>query len=279
MAYASGLTDSSVATAIYTILTAAPTFSPVGGTYTAARTVTLSSTTSGATIRYTMDGSAPSETAGTLYTAPFSVAGTTTVKAIAYASGLTDSSVATAIYTILTVAPTFSPVGGTYTTAQTVTLSSATSGATIRYTLDGSAPSETAGTLYTAPFTVSGTTTVKAMAYASGLTDSSVATAIYTILTASPTFSPVGGTYTAAQTVTLGSSTSGATIRYTMDGSAPSETAGMLYTAPFTVSGTTTVKAIAYASGLTDSSVATAIYTILTAAPTFSPVGGTYTTA
>ena len=36
---------------------AAPTFSPVGGTYTAAQTVTLSSTTSGALIRYTTDGS------------------------------------------------------------------------------------------------------------------------------------------------------------------------------------------------------------------------------
>ncbi|MGO9617560.1 MAG: chitobiase/beta-hexosaminidase C-terminal domain-containing protein [Bryobacteraceae bacterium] len=279
MAYASGLTDSSVATAIYTILTAAPTFSPSGGTYTTAQTVTLSSNTSGATIHYTLDGSTPSETAGTVYTAPFTISGTTTVKAMAYASGLTDSSVATAIYTILTAAPTFSPSGGTYTAAQTVTLSSTTSGATIRYTLDGSTPSETAGTVYTAPFTISGTTTVKAMAYASGLTDSSVATAIYTILTAAPKFSPSGGTYTTAQTVTLSSTTSGATIRYTLDGSTPSETAGTVYTAPFTISGTTSVKAMAYASGLTDSSVATAIYTILTAAPTFSPSGGTYTTA
>ncbi|MGA3019851.1 MAG: chitobiase/beta-hexosaminidase C-terminal domain-containing protein [Bryobacteraceae bacterium] len=262
MAYAAGLTDSSVATAIYTILAAAPTFSPSGGTYTAAQTPTLSSTTSGATIRYTLDGSTPSETAGTVYTAPFAINGTTTVKAMAYASGLTDSSVATAIYTILAAAPTFRPSGGTYTAAQSVTLHSTTSGATIRYTLDGSTPSETAGTVYTAPFTISGTTTVKAMAYASGLTDSSVATAIYTILAAAPTFSPSGGTYTAAQTVTLSSATSGATIRYTLDGSTPSETAGTVYTTPFTISGTTTVKAMAYASGLTDSSVATTIYTI-----------------
>jgi hypothetical protein len=32
-------------------------------------------------------------------------------------------------------------------------------------------------------------------------------------------FSPVGGTYTAAQTVTLGTTTSGASINYTTDGS------------------------------------------------------------
>ncbi len=205
IAYLAGLTDSSVASATYSILAASPTFSPVGGSYTAAQTVTLSSTTAGATIRYTLDGTAPSESAGTVYTAPFSVAGTTTVKAIAYLAGLTDSPVASATYTILAASPTFSPVGGSYTAAQTVTLSSATGGATIRYTLDGTAPSKTVGTVYTAPFSVAGTTTVKAIAYLTGLTDSSVASATYSILAASPTFSPVGGSYTAAQTVTLSS--------------------------------------------------------------------------
>ena len=49
---------------------AAPTFSPAAGTYTSAQTVTISTTTSGASIRYTTDGSTPSETAGTLYSAP-----------------------------------------------------------------------------------------------------------------------------------------------------------------------------------------------------------------
>ena len=252
-----------MASATYSILAASPTFSPVGGSYTAAQTVTLSSTTAGATIRYTLDGTAPSESAGTVYTAPFSVAGTTTVKAIAYASGLTDSPVASATYTILAASPTFSPVGGSYTAAQTVTLSSTTAGATIRYTLDGTAPSESAGTVYAAPFSVAGTTTVKAIAYVTGLTDSPVASATYSILAASPTFSPVGGSYTAAQTVTLSSTTAGATIRYTLDGTAPSESAGTVYSAPFSVAGTTTVKAIAYLAGLTDSSVASATYSIL----------------
>jgi len=53
-------------------------------------------------------------------------------------------------------------------------------------------------------------------------------------------FSPSGGTYSAAQTVTLSSTTTGATIRYTTDGSAPNETAGSgLCARRFTVSGTT----------------------------------------
>jgi len=76
--------------------------------------------------------------------------------------------------------PTFSPAGGTYSTAQTVTISSATSGATIRYTTDGSTPTASSP-IYTSPITVSSTKTIKAFAVKSGLTNSAVATALYTI--------------------------------------------------------------------------------------------------
>jgi hypothetical protein len=158
--------------------------------------------------------------------------------------------------------PTFSPVAGTYSTAQTVTINTTTSGASIRYTTDASTPSETAGTLYSSPITVSTTTTIKAIAYASGMTDSQAASAIYTInnVVATPTISPAGGTYTSAQSVTLTTTTAGASIRYTTDGSTPSETAGTLYSGPITVTTATTIQAIAYASGMIDSAVASASY-------------------
>ena len=79
---------------------AAPSFSPAGGTYTSAQMVTISTTTAGASIRYTTNGSTPSETAGTLYTGPVTVAGATTINAIAYESGMIDSAVSSATYTI-----------------------------------------------------------------------------------------------------------------------------------------------------------------------------------
>ena len=78
--------------------------------------------------------------------------------------------------------PTFSPEGGAYTAAQTVTISCATSGATIRYTLDGSTPTANS-TLYSSPITISQTTTVKAIGIKSGMLNSYVATAEYTIVT------------------------------------------------------------------------------------------------
>jgi hypothetical protein len=81
---------------------ATPSFSPAAGTYSSAQTVTISDSTSGASIRYTTDGSTPSETAGTLYSGPVSISATATLKAIAFESGDTDSAVASATYTIST---------------------------------------------------------------------------------------------------------------------------------------------------------------------------------
>jgi len=78
----------------------APTASPVANTYTTTQNVVLTSTTSGATIRYTIDGSTPSSTVGTVYSGPISVATTKTIKAIAYKSGMTNSSVSSFNYTL-----------------------------------------------------------------------------------------------------------------------------------------------------------------------------------
>jgi uncharacterized protein (TIGR02145 family) len=81
-------------------------------------------------------------------------------------------------------------------------------------------------------------------------------------IASSPTFSPVAGTYTSAQSVTL-SSTSGAIIYYTVDGSAPT-TSSTLYSGAISVGSTETVKAIAVKSGMTSSTVSSAAYTITT---------------
>ncbi len=74
-------------------------------------------------------------------------------------------------------APTFSPVAGTYAEAQDVTISCATTGANIYYTIDGTEPTSES-TAYTSAITVSSTTTIKAIAYV-GNEASTVATATY----------------------------------------------------------------------------------------------------
>jgi hypothetical protein len=78
---------------------AAPVFSPGGGSYTSAQSVTITSASSGVFIRYTTDGSTPTETNGTVYSSPVSISATTTLQAIAYKAGFTDSPVTSATYT------------------------------------------------------------------------------------------------------------------------------------------------------------------------------------
>ena len=89
---------------------------------------------------------------------------------------------------------------------------------------------------------------------------------------ATPTFSVGGGSYASTQTVAISTATAGATIRYTTDGSTPSSTSGSVYSGAVTVAVTTTLKAIAFQSGWTDSAVASATYTI---APPSSTTGTT----
>ena len=83
---------------------------------------------------------------------------------------------------------------------------------------------------------------------------------------ATPTFSPAAGTYYEAQNVTISCTTTGATIYYTTNGDTPT-TSSAVYSTPIAISETTTVKALAVKSGMTNSSVASATYTIQ-AAPT-----------
>jgi hypothetical protein len=78
---------------------------------------------------------------------------------------------------------------------------------------------------------------------------------------ATPAFSPPGGSYGGTQSVAIASATSGATIRYTQDGSTPSASSP-IYGGPVSVSTSRTLKAIAMKSGMTTSAVATATYTI-----------------
>ena len=271
--------------------TAAPTFSPAAGTYTAIQKVSLADATAGATIYYTIDGSTPTEQS-TVFSAasPIVVSATTTINAIALASGDTNSNVATATYTInlpAAATPTFSPAPGTYTTAQSVTLSDSTTGAAIYYTTNGTTPT-TGSTLYSSstPIAISSTTTINAIAVATGYSNSAVATGTYTInlpTAATPTFLPTPGTFTSAQSITLSDTTTGASIYYTTNGSAPTAQSTLYSPAsPIAISSTTTVKAIAIASGYLNSAVVTGTYTInlpAAATPTFSPTPGSFTTA
>jgi hypothetical protein len=165
---------------VYSILPT-PTANPTGGTYTSALNVTLNCATSGATIRYTTNGSDPT-TSSTPYSGMVAINTDTTLKAKAFKTGMIASDVMIHEYIILKAAtPAASPPGGIYAMEQNVVLSCATPGAAIYYTTDGSEPT-ISSTLYTGPIAVSTETTLKAKAFNSGMIDSDIMEKHYKIV-------------------------------------------------------------------------------------------------
>jgi hypothetical protein len=253
---------------------ATPTFAPNPGTYNTTKSVTLSDTTSGATIYYTVDGSTPT-IASTQYTGAIPVTADTTIKAIAVAQGYLTSYAANGAYTLQAVVPTLSPNGGYYTAPQSVALSDITPGVTIYYTTDGSAPT-TASTSYSGPIALlSSPITIKAIAAGGGFDASTSTQGTYYVtfpVAAAPTFTPptFWGPFTTPTSVTITDTTPGVTIYYTTDNSTPT-TASTKYTGLILVSTTTTIKAMAAGGGYLPGSVTSATYPIVAPAPTFTP--------
>ena len=339
-----------------------PLISLSSGEYNETVSVHLTCSTAGASINYTLDGSAPSQTSGSLYTGEIILAASSVLKVIAYKAEMADSEIAAADYKILfpvkpvqfsaaageyfeTLAvellcetpgvtiyyavndtesaslpslvynaplildssifiaayaakenmktseitsisykinipteraaePVITPAAGSYVNAVFVTISCTTENAIIKYTTDGSEPSRTNGNIYSAPFGVMQSSTVKAMAYKSGLIDSAVSSSSYTVsyvalTVAAPVLSISGGTFTSGQTVEISCATSGAVIKYTLDGTEPGANSGTIYTAPINIRQSSQLKAVAIKTGMATSGVVSAAYNI-----TLAPLSG-----
>jgi alpha-tubulin suppressor-like RCC1 family protein len=285
-AWKSGIPESNIDGVAYTLTVATPTFSPNGGTFSLAQNVTVSTTVSGATIRYTTNGAEPTESDPTVVSGgTVSVPQSLTLKAKAWRGGWTVSDTKSANFTLKVATPQLSPSGGSYSSAQTVTVTTTTPAATLRYTTSGSEPT------VNDPVVVSGNTvaigsasTFKVKGWKAGWSDSDTTIATYTFnlgTVATPTFAPVGGTYTSGQSVALGTATSGAVIRFTLDGSDPT-LSSKVYTAAIAVSTPMTIKARAFKVDWTPSTTGTASYVFdygTVAIPTLVPPGGDYPSA
>ena len=161
----------------------APVLTPATETSDDPITVAISCTVADAIIHYTTDGTEPTAQSA-VYNTPivFNTPGTYTVKALAVKTGWENSDIATGTYTMneppapdTVNVPVITPATDTYYEPQTVTITCTDADAVIRYTTDGSAPTENS-TVYNAPFTISTTTTITAKAWKDGMIPSGTAT-------------------------------------------------------------------------------------------------------
>lgn len=223
-----GMTDSEVTTyQVTSYRTAMPTIAFDSGK------IKMTTTTSGATIHYTVDNSDPTADSPA-YTAPIDPDENILIKAIACHADLTDSDIATYIFTReehLMEDPTFSLAAD-----GKLVITPSVAGSTIRYTLDGTAPTATS-TLYAGPITLTRNGVVKAYASHPNYFDSSVVEYLVEGFTvATPTYEYKN------LALTLAVATEGAEIRYTLDGTTPTETSA-LYSAPLNLTEDCTVTA------------------------------------
>ena len=132
----------------YTVSSLNLTIFPESGNYNyAQKQITMSSSETGVEIRYTLNGSEPTAQS-TLYSGPISLTEPYVVKAKAFKDRYLPSSTVTKDYKIILPVPIATPESKTYTSY--VALSSAISGAIIKYTTDGSDPNY--GITYSFPF-------------------------------------------------------------------------------------------------------------------------------
>lgn len=263
---------SGVVTVAASTTLAAPTLSVAAGTYTADQAVVVNSSDPGVTLRYTQDGTDPSET-----DAVIAVGGTITVsrpqelRVRAFKSGMEPSAITAALYTLQVATPSITPSTSAFSTPQAVALTTTTAGAAIRYTVDGSEPSASSA-VYAQALLIEATTTLKAQAFRTDWSDSALASATLTITPgtlSTPVASPSGGWIGASQHVTLVAD-AGTEIRYTLDGTEPTDLSTQYTTGVAIPSTGATLKARAFRTGWTGSGIATAVYQIDTAPPTIT---------
>ncbi|MDR1497468.1 MAG: immunoglobulin domain-containing protein [Puniceicoccales bacterium] len=274
---------------------ATPVISPGGGNFSDEQTITITCGTEGATIRFTQDGSDVTE-ASPIYSEPFVLRLSKTIKARAFKSGAIPSFIATAVFNITypnTVAPiTFTPEGGTYENSVVVEISTTTPDATIRYTNNGSEVTEESPT-YTRPITLKRSSTLKARGYKSKHNPTAEATSAYEVLELPVADRPIititgdllpedeggdGLTYIGPPTVTISKILPTDVLRYTIDSSSVTEESP-LYEAPFIVTRSTRVRARSWREGHTPSDVREVVVKVSpipVATPRITPGGGTY---
>lgn len=266
---------------------ATPEIRPPGGQISGSSVgVTISCSTSGATIFYTTNSSEPTPEATRYTGSTITVDRGMTLKAKAYKFGMADSQVATATF-VKGLPPGATPGSGAplsgkvadpvvtpdskeFTGKLEVRATCPTSGAEIRYSGDGADPTP-GHPLLREKDTIDATRTMKFRAFKAGMMPSNVVTRRYilgkTEQVAEPVVNPKSQGFAVSLTFDGSCPTSGAEVRYTADGSVPTP-GSPLFRGKDTTTETKTFKFRAFKAGMNPSNVVERTYTKSAVPPT-----------
>ena len=257
---------------------------PASVTYSSGLTYTISATggASGNPVTFTVTGP------GTISGSTLTVTGTGSIQIAANQAGNASYSAATQVMqsilvnaapqTINFTAPT-TPVTYGVSPITLVATGGASGNAIVFSVLSG--PGSISGNV----LTVTGVGTIQIAANQAGNANYAAATQMTQSIVvngagaaATPTFTPVAGTYAPGQTVTISDATAGAIIYYTTNGTTPTSSSSV-YKGAISISTAETLEAIATANGYTTSAVATAAYTIAYPVPVIGSTSPAIATA
>lgn len=241
-----------------------PTFSLNSGSYDDYLSVSISTSTDGASIFYTLDGTDPIPDQSELYSSPIFIDKTLTLKAIAVKENYQNSDIAEATYIINKLSkPKFSINSGTYDNDFYVEISCDIQDSTIFYTLDGTDPDPNNSPQYNGtPILINTSVTLKAIAIKDSFINSDISEVNYTLKANEPEFSLEEGTYYEDKNLSITSTTQDAIIYFTNDGSDPKTSPTRIqYTGPITLTGNINIRAYAEKQNYEDSNIISKTYT------------------
>lgn len=288
-AYKQFMEPSQITTVQYNVtvpMVATPSIQPASGNVVIGTQVTITCQTPETSIHYTTNGQEPNENSST-YHNPLTIitGGVVIIKAKAFKQYMSPSPTATTQYsvTIPTVAtPVVTPTSGNVDIGTVITITCSTPGSIIRYTTDGTNPTENSQ-VYNNSLTIvqGGNLDLRVKAFKTYWNPSQQVNLMYYVVVptvAMPIITPSSGYIDLGDTVTITCSTTGATIRYTLNGNEPNEGSIEYYNPiPLTELGSHTIKAKAYKPYWTPSQTNTAIIGVTVEPPTMVFVqGGTF---
>ena len=249
-----------------------PVVSPAGGSFSNAVTVTVSSGTTNANFVYTTDGTDPTPTSPAIPPAGLVLdGGPTPLKVRGFSPDFGASDVVSNTFKFFVNPLVLNLPGGTFSNAVALAVTDATPNVTIRYTTNG-APPDLGSPVWTDGLWAQ-TGSLILQGFRTNYTPSAPLPVTFNLVVADPVVTPAGGTNVNRVTIVLATPTAGASLRYTLDGSAPT-LASPLYTGPFVATTNVTVTAVGFRPGFLPSAAVAQAFAIQVDTPVMAPNTG-----